>query len=60
MFFKLSMNGENGGNLYEIISDCQTDLREYGVAALHLSFNEVETFRCMFKEEKGLFNKGDC
>ena len=54
------MNEENAGNLYEIISDCQTDVREYGVAALQMSFNEVENFRCMFKEEKGLFNKGDC
>ena len=51
------MNEENAGNLYEIISDCQTDLREYGVAALHLSFNEVENFRCMFKKKKDYLTK---
>ena len=60
MFFNEPINKENGGNFHKIISDRQTDVREYGVAVLQMSFNEVENFRCMFKEEKGLFNKGDC
>ena len=51
------MNEEKAGNLYEIISDCQTDVREYGVAVLQLSFNEVENFRCTFKKKKDYLTK---